>query len=67
MAFIFLEFTSLSISRYIHVAAHGIISSFLWLSSSPWHTCTSSSFSIPLLMDLEVDWMFPQRFEILIL
>ena len=55
MMFVFLWLTSLSltVSRYIHVAATGIIScSFLWLSNVSLYMCTTSSFSIPLWMDI---------------
>ena len=41
MASVFLCLTSLSmiISKSIHVAADGIISPFLWLSSIPLYSC----------------------------
>ena len=56
MIFVFLCLTSLSmiVSRSIHVAANGIISFFLWLSNIPLYICTTSSLSIPLLMDIQV-------------
>ena len=40
------DFTSLYtiISSCIQFAASGIVSVFLWLSSSPWYTCTTSSY-----------------------
>ena len=36
------------ISRYIHTAADGIISFFLWLRNIPLYVCTTSSLSSPL-------------------
>ena len=48
------------VSSSIHVAANGIIFSFLWLSCIPLCTCTTSSWSIHLLMGIYVvsmSWM----------
>ena len=54
MVFISLCLTSLSVtvSRFIHVAANGIILFFLWLGSIPLYVCTTSSLSIPLSMEI---------------
>ena len=60
MVFLFFWLTSLSrtliISSCIPVAADGIISSFLWLSSIPLYICTTPSLSIHLSMAF---WLFP--------
>ena len=42
------------ISRFINVAANGIISFFLWLSDSLLYICTISYLSVHLLMDISV-------------
>ena len=42
------------ISKHIHADAHGIISFFLWLSNIPLYIGTTSSLSIPPLMDIYV-------------
>ena len=42
--------SSSSSSRSIHVAASGIL--FFWLNNIQLHICTTSSLSIPLLMDI---------------
>ena len=46
------------ISRFIHVAAHGITSFFLWLSSIPLYICTTFALPISLLVDVEGVSMF---------
>ena len=52
MIFLLLWFTShgMTISQFSHVAAKGILS-FLWLSIIPPYIHTTSSLSVPLLMD----------------
>ena len=57
MVFIFLFLISLHtiISKSIHVAANGIIYSFLWLNSIPLYTCTTSSLSFPVVVDGHLD------------
>ena len=49
MTFVFFCLTSLNrtISKSIHIAANGIIPSFLWLSNIPLYICTTSSLFIP--------------------
>ena len=42
------------ISRFINVAANGIISFFLWLSDSLLYICTIYYLSVHLLMDISV-------------
>ena len=57
MVFVFLFWTffvSMVISRFIHVAANGIILLFLWLSNIPLYICTMSSLSIRQSMDTEI-------------
>ena len=44
----------MTISTSIHIAANGIISFTLWLSNIPLHTCSISSLSTHLSMDIEV-------------
>ena len=48
-----LTLLSMKISRFIHVAANGIISFFLQLSNIPLYICTTSSLFIHLLMDID--------------
>ncbi|KAB0365064.1 hypothetical protein FD754_009220, partial [Muntiacus muntjak] len=48
----------LIISSSSHVAANGIVSFFLWLSSILLYTCITSSLSISLSMDIQVVSMF---------
>ena len=51
-AFFFSGFSC--IKMICHVAAHGNISFFLWLSNIPLYACTTRSLSIHLLMDSQV-------------
>ena len=44
---------SMIISSCIHDAANATILLFLWLTSIPLHTCSASSLSIHMLMDIE--------------
>ena len=52
---VWLTSLSMTISRFIHVAAYGMIFSFLWLSNIPFYISTASSLSIPLL-DMRPLW-----------
>ena len=60
MVFVFLFLTSVGmiISSCMHVAANGIISFSLWLSTAPLHICATSSSSIRLFMDIRVVFLF---------
>ena len=46
------DLLNMIISGSIHVAANGIISFFLWLSSIPLYLYTTSSLSVHLSMDI---------------
>ena len=50
----------MTISRFIHVAANGIILLFLWLSNIPLDICITSSLSILLLMDVEAKYFITE-------
>ena len=51
----FLFLTALNInSSFIHVAANGMISLFLWVHSIPLYICSTSSLSFICLIDIEV-------------
>ena len=50
--FLWVNSPSMIISRYIHVASNGIISFFFMVQNIQLYTCTKSSLSIHLLMDI---------------
>ena len=55
--FLFLTSLCMTDSRFIHITTNGQFRSFLWLSNTPLHVCTTSSLSIHLLMHIQVAFM----------